>query len=80
MVLTTDMTREMIERVLEYRILKAGTNLSIKRSARNDRELFGRVAKSLPQKNWTRAEFADLLLKSLRIPTDSTKPVWMDEK
>ena len=80
MTLTTDNTKEMILRVLDWRVLRAGNDLVKKRIARGERDVFIQSAKSLPQKTWTRAEFANLLLKNLNVPVSSSKPVWTDEK
>lgn len=77
--LTTEMTKEFILRVLDYRILKAGTNTGKKQLAINNRELFLRNAKSLESKTWGRGAFAEMLLKSMRISTVKSEPIWMDE-
>lgn len=77
--LTTEMTKELILRTLDFRVLKAGSNRSKKQSALNGRELFLRSSKSLESKTWGRGAFADLLLKSLRISMIKSDPVWMDE-
>lgn len=52
--LTTEMTKEFVLRVLNYRILKAGTNMTKKQLAINNRELFLRNEKSLESKIWSR--------------------------
>lgn len=77
--MTTEMTKEFITRILDYQVLKAGMDKTKKQAAINNRELFLRSSKSLASKKWGRAEFADLLLKSLRIPTVKRDAVWNDE-
>jgi murein DD-endopeptidase MepM/ murein hydrolase activator NlpD len=77
--LTTEMTREFVLRVLNYRILKAGTNMQKRQLAINNRELFLRNEKSLESKIWSRWAFADILLKSMRVPLVKSTPVFMDE-
>jgi hypothetical protein len=52
--LTTEMTREFVLRALNYRILKAGTNIQKRQLAINNRELFLRNEKSLESKIWGR--------------------------
>lgn len=74
------MIREFLLRVLDYQILKAGTNKVKRQLALNNRELFLRSSKSLESKKWSRGAFAELFLKSLRIPTETGNPRWMDAK
>jgi hypothetical protein len=78
--MTTQMAKELISRVLSYEILKAGTNKEKKQLALNNQELFARSSATLESKKWSRGAFAELFLKSLRIPLDSYAPVWLDEK
>lgn len=78
--MNTEMIREFLLRVLDYQILKAGTNKVKRQLALNNRELFLRSSKSLESKKWSRGAFAELFLKSLRIPTETGNPRWMDAK
>ncbi len=78
--LTTDMVREMMHRILAYQMLRAGNDSSKKQAAKLATELFRRNSGNLPDKNWTRGDFADLLLKALRIGTIKRDAVWTDEK
>lgn len=78
--MTTAMAKDFLSRVLEYQILKAGTNREKKQLAINNRDLFARSSATLESKKWNRGAFSELLLKSLRIPLDSVPPVWLDEK
>ncbi len=77
--MTTPMVREMVERLLAYRMLKAGNDIQKKQAARSALDTFRRTSSSLPNKNWSRGEFAELLLRTLKIPLVQRSPVFQDE-
>lgn len=79
--LSSEKAVEMIRRVLSYQVLKAGSSKLKKAVAISTLENFEKVAKTFPNKIWTRAEFAKLTLASLGIPENTSKQsVWYDEK
>lgn len=61
-------------------MLRAGNDKAKKQAAYNAIELWGKSSAKLQGKTWTRAEFADILLKSLRVPVSERPAVWNDEK
>jgi hypothetical protein len=77
--LTTPVASEIVDRVLAFRVLRSGSDIARKKRAIADRERFTLTTKNLPQKSWTRAEFADLLLSAIGAPRVTRDPVWNDE-
>jgi hypothetical protein len=77
--MSTPVVVELVDRVLAFRILRSGSDTARKKRAINDRERFATTTKNLPQKNWSRAEFADLLLTAIGAPRVTRDPIWNDE-
>ena len=77
--ITTPIVTEIIDRVLAFRVLRSGSDIARKKRAITDRERFTLSTKNLPQKSWTRAEFADLLLSAIGAPRVTRDPIWNDE-
>lgn len=80
MALTKPQAKEIIRRILAYRILKAGNDISKKKRLSLELQLFEKAVKSTSSSTVSRGEFAELLLRSLRINTSKKTAVWMDEK